>query len=237
MADEPQVKMRHKGSCFGKLVVLIAFGGMALLGTCVFFVAKPQDLSDIKGRGPTLEKARDLKVVLKNAIDRSYPLTLTEQEINLYLKQTLAAKQGGLLEKAVEFKSVCVRLGEDRAEIIMERSVMGKPMTLSMFVRVEQTLDVQGRTQTSVQRDGGPYLPEVPRLAQFVKGGRFGSIEVPQGFLLLVLPAYSKLAKLYEDEIHLAFEEMSRITIAEDKLVLDPRPDGGAEFPAPGGTY
>lgn len=237
MADEPQVKMRHKGSCFGKLVVLVAFGGMALLGTCVFFIAKPQDLSDIKGRGPTLEKARDLKVVLKNAIDRGYPLTLTEQEINLYLKQTLAARQGGLLEKAVELKSVCVRLADGRAEIIMERSVMGKPMTLSMFVRVKQTLDVRGRTQTSVQREGGPFLPEVPRLAQFVKGGRFGSLVVPQGYLKLVVPAYGKLAKLYQDEIHLAFEEMSRITIAEDKLVLDPRPDGGAEFPGPDGTF
>lgn len=234
MAEE--VKLKPKGSCLGKLVTLVALAGVAGLGVAVFFMARPQDLSDIKGIAGT-SKPRDLRAVLQSAIDRGYEVTLTEEEINLYLKQTLLAKQGGMLEKAVSFEGVRVRLEEGRAEIIMQRSVMGQPLTLSMFVRVEQTLSMKGTTQTTVMRDGGPFLPQVPRTERIVKGGRFGQLVVPQGFLLLVLPAYEKLAALYQKELELGFEEMSRITMSDGKLVLDPRPDGGAELPGAGGSF
>lgn len=232
MAEEE--KLKPKGSCLGKLVALVALAGVAGLGAAVFFMAKPQDLSDIKGIAGTA-KSRDLRAVLQSAVDRGYEVTLTEEEINLYLKQTLQAKQGGLLEKSVGFEGVRVRLEEGRAEVIMERSVMGYPMTVSMFVRVEQTLNMKGTTQTTVLRDGGPFLPELPRTERLVKGGRFGQLVVPQGFLLLVLPAYEKLAASYRKELELGFEEMSRITLADGKLVLDPRPEGDDILPVPGG--
>jgi hypothetical protein len=235
MADE--VKLKPKGSCLGKLVALVALAGVAGLGAAVFFMAQPQDLSDIKGSAGTT-KSPDLRAVLQSAVDRGdYEVTLTEEDINLYLKQTLLAKQGGLLEKAVAFDGVRVRLEEGRAEIIMERSVMGQPITLSMFVRVEQTLSMKGTTQTTVMRDGGPMIPQLPRTERLVKGGRFGQLVVPQGFLLLVLPAYQKLAAAYQKELELGFEEMSRITMSDGKLVLDPRPDGGAELPGPSGSF
>lgn len=234
MADE--VKLKPKGSCLGKLVTLVALAGVAGLGVAVFFMARPQDLSDIKGIAGTA-KSRDLRAVLQSAVDRGYEVTLTEEEINLYLKQTLLAKQGGLLEKAVAIDGVRVRLEEGRAEIIVQRSVMGQPLTLSMFVRVEQTLNMKGTPQTTVMRDGGPFLPQLPRTERLVKGGRFGQLVVPQGFLLLVLPAYEKLAALYRKELELGFEEMSRITMSDGKLVLDPRPDGGAELPGEGGSF
>jgi hypothetical protein len=114
---------------------------------------------------------------------------------------------------------------------------MGRPLTLSMFVRVEQTIGMKGETSTSILRDGGPFLPEIPRLAMLVKGGRFGRLVVPQGFLLLVLPSFGKLADLYQAELEQGFEEMSRISIADGKLVLDPRPDGGAGLPGGGGAF
>ena len=234
MADD--AKLKPKGSCLGKLVALVALAGVAGLGAAVFFMARPQDLSDIKGISGS-SKSRDLRAVLQSAVDRGYEVTLTEEEINLYLKQTLLAKQGGMLEKAVSFDGVRVRLEEGRAEIIMQRSVMGQPLTLSMFVRVEQTLSLKGTTQTTVMRDGGPFLPQLPRTERLVKGGRFGQLVVPQGFLLLVLPAYEKLATAYRKELELGFEEMSRITMSDGKLVLDPRPDGGAELPGAGGSF
>lgn len=234
MADEE--KLKPKGSCLGKLVTLVALAGVAGLGAAVFFMARPQSLSDIEGIAGNA-KSRDLRAALQSAVDRGYEVTLTEEEINRYLKQTLLAKQGGMLEKAVAFEGVRVRLEEGRAEIIMERSVMGYPMTVSMFVRVEQTLNMKGTTQTTVMRDGGPFLPDLPRTERIVKGGRFGQLVVPQGFLLLVLPAYEKLATAYQKELELGFEEMSRITMSDGKLVLDPRPEGGVELPGPDGSF
>src|SRR5688500_4219463 len=114
MADEKHETPKRRGSCLGKLVSLFSFAGVAGLGVAVWFVAQPQDMSDLKGTlpAPVGTKARDLRVVLKNALNQSFPLSLTEEEINLYLKQSLAAKQGGFLEKFVTLEDVRVRLEE-----------------------------------------------------------------------------------------------------------------------------
>lgn len=233
MADEKPAPPKPKSSCLGKLLALFSFAGVAGLGVALFFITQPQDLSDIKGRPSGLTpapKTRDLRAVLQNSVDRNYPLTLTEEEINLYLRQTLAAKQGGYLSSQVSLNAVSVRLEEDRAEIVTERTVAGRPLTLSMYVRVEQNIDVHGKTRTMIARDGGPFLPQVPRLEFLAKGGRFGQLVVPQGFLLLVMPQFEQLATAYETELHLAFEEMSRIKLEKGKLVLDPRADGGSSL-------
>jgi hypothetical protein len=214
-------KPKSSGSCLGKLVVLILLCGVLGLGSALFFIAQPQDLTDIGGYGPAAKNAsaRDMKVVLKNSIDRGFPVTLTETEINLWLGRTLEAKQGGLLEKQVAFERVWVRLLDGCAEVVMERRIMGHPFTVSMFLRVEQLQGAKG-VLTEVHMDGGPYHANLPKPP---KGGRFGRLVVPQGFLLLVKPAYEKLVPLLQEEITLGFEEMARIKIEENRLVLNPR--------------
>jgi hypothetical protein len=219
MADSSQPK--SGGGCLGRLLVLFLLAAGGGLLTALFFIARPQDLSDIGGYGadPRAGQARDMKVVLKNSIDRGYPVTLTESEINHWLGRTLSAKQGGLLAKQVSLERVWVRLLDGYAEVIMERKVMGRPFTLSMFLRVEQLEGSEG-VKGSIQLDGGPYhvnLPKPPR------GGRFGQLVVPQGFLHLVMPAYRKLGVLFLEEKELGFDEMARIRIEKGRLVLDPR--------------
>ena len=243
MADEKNQSPKSRSSCLGKLVSLFTFAGVAGLGVAVWFIAQPQDLGDIKGTSPVAAsgaKARDLRVVLRNAVNQSFPLSLTEEEINLYIKQSLAPKQGGLLEKFVTIEDVRVRLEKDRAEVIIVRSVMGRPMTVSMYYRVEQMIELNDRAVTNVIRNGGTYFPQMPEspIAQkLLKGGRFGQLVVPQGFSHLVLPSFEKLAGIYKSELSNAFEEMARITIDDGKLVLDPRPDGGSALPGPSGTF
>lgn len=223
MSDEKPLKPRS--SCLGKLLALFSMAGIAGLGVALWFVGQAQDTSDIKGVGAGSEgkSARNLQAVLKSAVDRAYPVTLSEEEINLYLRQTLEAKQEGMLGSVVELRGVYVRLEEDLAEIVMERSVMGHPFTVSMYLRIEQHETMQG-VERSVLREGGPYMADAPNLK---RGGRFGRLVVPQGFLVLVLPAFEKFAGVYKEEIAGGIEEMSRISIQEGKLVLDPRADGG----------
>lgn len=192
------------------------------LGTAMFFVAQPQDLSDIGGYDPGTngESPRDLTAVLRASLERGHPLTLSETEINRWLGQTLAAKQGGPLAPHVSLDRVLVRLEDGLAEVIMKRTAFGKPFTVSMFVKIEQT-ESKGRQRTIIQRHGGPYSPD---LAQPMRGGRFGRLVVPQGFLNFVIPGFSKLADAYRKEVGLAFEEMAGIRIEANRLVLDPRP-------------
>lgn len=217
--------------CFSKLlflVLLIAAGGFA---TAVYFIARPQDLSDVSTAAARPLPEREMKVVLKNAIDRGYAVTLSEAEINQWLARSVTLKQGGGLADNSTLDRIWVRLEKDRAEVIMARTVMGKPFTVSMFLQVERMEGPDGTT-TEVRPQGGPFHPDFPHPP---KGGRFGQLAVPQGFLILVMPAYQKLAALFPEEIELAFKEMSRIRIEKGNLILDPRePTGHQGMP---GTF
>lgn len=220
-------KPKSGGGCLGKLMFLFFLTMGGGLGAALFFIAQPQDMSDIGGYSPTARATpvRDMKAVLKNSLDRGYPVTLTETEINQWLGRTLVAKQAGLLANQVTLDRVWVRLEEGQAEVIMERRIMGRPVTVSMFVQLEQFQGAKG-LRTEVLMHGGPYHTSLPHP---MRGGRFGKLVVPQGFLLLVMPSYRKLAAAFPQEIHLAFEEMARIKIGDNRLELNPRePSGGA---------
>jgi hypothetical protein len=214
-------KPKSGGGCLGKFITLILLAGATGLGTALFFACQPQDLSDIGGVGPAERNrpARDLKSVLRNSLDRGYAVTLTETEINRWLSGSLVAKQKGLLENQVSFEGVWVRLESGRAEIVMERKILGKPFTVSMFLRIAQTEGPKGM-ETQLLLDGGPFNENFPKPPV---GGRIGKLKVPQGFLILVLPGYQKLAEVLRDELGLAFSKMARIKIEENRVILNPR--------------
>jgi hypothetical protein len=212
---------KPKSGCLSKLSALLLLCIAAGLGFAIFKIVQPQDLSDIGGYGPAAGSAnsRDMKVVLKNSIDRGYPVTLTETEINSWLLRVLEAKQTGPLAEKVKFERVWVRLEDGRAEVVMERSILGNPLTISMYLKLEQVESASG-VKTQIHLHGGPFHEDFP---QPTCGGRFGQLPVPQGFLVMVLPSYRRLAAIFPDEIRLGFEDMARIRIEKDRLVLDPR--------------
>ena len=88
-----------------------------------------------------------------------------------------------------------------------------------MFLQVAQTEDAEG-IHTEVKLHGGGFHEYLPFPS---RGGRFGKLVVPQGFLILVMPAYKNFAKCCPDEIDLGFEKMARIKIEKGRLTLDPR--------------
>lgn len=216
-------KFKSGGGCFSKLLLLILLAAAGGLGAAIFYAIQPQDLSDLAS-AKTLPE-RDLKVVLKNASERGYPVTLSEAEINQWLARTLVARQAGFLEGKVTFDRVWVRLEDERAEVIMARRFLGKPFTVSMYLKVEKLEDEKGIV-TDFQPNGGPYLKDFPHPP---KGGRFGKLVVPMGFLYLVLPAYQKLGALFPEEVDLGFANMARVKIEKGRLVLDPREPLGQE--------
>lgn len=207
--------------CFSRLIVLILLLLVVGLGFSLYFMAQPQDLSDIQGYKEESRELlrRDIKSMLQKSHDTKYPVTFTEGQINQWLLGVLRSKQRGPLAELVSLDGVWVRLEDGRAELVMERKVMGKPFTVSMYLQIQQT-ENEDSTHTEVQRHGGPYHKFLP----FPKcGGRFGQLPVPQGFLLLVMPSFDNLAKAFPDEIRLGFAEMTRIKIEDERLILDPR--------------
>jgi hypothetical protein len=236
MAEKNPVKPQKSGgsSCLGLLIKLWMLVFLAGLGAAVYYVTQPQDLTDIGGSGPAagLAQRKDLKAALQSSVNRGYEITLTEHDINGYLAHTLAAQQGGLLGTYVTLSGVWVRLEEGCIEVVMERRIFGHPFTLSSFIQINQTVAPTGVANTEGVLHGGRYIQDLP----LNRGGRFGQLVVPQGFLYLILPSMKKLADLYQDEINLAFGRMARIRIEKDKLILDPREPGDL-MTAPGGTF
>ncbi len=219
MADP--TKPKSGSGCFSTAITLVFVVAAIGLGAAVFFIAQPQDLSDLGGYGPAAKAApvKDVKAILKNSLDRGFPVTLTEADINIWLDRTLVKKQGGLLGGQVSLERVWVRLEDGFAEVIMERKILDQPFTVSMFVKVEKMEGPRGLI-TEVKLDGGPYHPDVTKPP---RGGRFGKLVVPQGFLILIMPAYEKLAASFKDERNLGIEEMARIKIEKGRIILNPR--------------
>lgn len=216
--EEPEEK---KGGCLGKLVVLFVLLLLGGFATALFFVAEAQDTSDIRGYGGIVQagEQRDLKKVLENSIQRGHPVTLTEEEINRYIKKTLSARQAGYLSSWVEIKGVAVRTEDGRLEVVIERAIQGRPFTVSMYVSIGKEESPNGVVTHLVNQHGGPM---VGRLSQPMAGGRFGRVVVPQGFLLLVLDSFKRIAAIYEEEL-LSLKEMDEIRISRHGVLLDPR--------------
>jgi hypothetical protein len=222
---------RSGGGCFSKLLFLILFGMTAALGTAVYFAVQPQDLTDLGGYSlvSKIAPVRDVKLILKNAVDkaatnRGYSVTFSEADLNDWLARTVVAKQGGLLGAGITLDRVWVRLEEGRAELIMARTIMGRPFTVSMYLQVEKMEDGIG-PYLSIQPDGGPYHKDFPRPP---RGGRFGKLVVPQGFLYLLRPAYQKLGALFPEESEL-FARMSKVKIEKGSLTVDSRESLGQQ--------
>ena len=221
MSDEETKKKR--GGCLGKLGGLLVLALLVGLGAALYHVYLPQDLSDIGGVEASLttpaSPPRDLRAVLQKSIEGDYSVTLSETELNQWLTRELKLKQGGELAQWVSLKRVCVRLRAGVAEVIIERDVAGYPLTTSMFLQVEQTESAEG-ISTQIHLHGGGFHEMVPIPT---RGGRFGQLTVPQGFLIMVMPDFRKIADLFETEIDLGFQRMARIKIEDKRLVLDPK--------------
>ena len=222
MANDQEPKKKG-GGCLGKLVGLLVFGVFAGLGAALYYIYLPQDLSDIGGATPSLTQPasppRDLRAVLTKSIEGDYSVQISETELNQWLARELHMQQGGELAQWVTLKRVCVRLREGVAEVIVERDIAGYPLTTSMFLQVEQMESATG-ISTQIHLHGGGFHEMVPIPP---RGGRFGQLTVPQGFLIMVMPDFQKIASLFETEIDLGFQRMARIKIEENRLTLDPK--------------
>lgn len=234
MSDkEREEKEKPKGGCVGRLAVLFVLVVVSGLGVAMWFMAQPQELDDIQGRSLLAAAgARDLGAVLRNSVEKGYPVTIDEREINAFIKRTLKMEQSGYLAKWVKMEGVAVRLRGSVAEVVLERSIAGRPFTVSMFLQLEVVEAADGRITKYVHRHGGPYHEMLPLPR---RGGRFGKLVVPQGFLVLIWPSMESLAKVYEGELKFAGEEMTRMKIEDGKLSFDPRANIRT-VPLPGGS-
>jgi len=223
-----KVNNNSGGSLFGKITALLMLVVTVFFAICLLFVVQAQDLSDIEGylKNDEQSSTRDLTTVLEKAIDGQYSVEVTEREINKMLESRLELNQGGVFASSVTLKQVLIRLRDGYAEVIVVRDIVGKEFTGSLFVQLEQLEDRKG-IKTEVHLHGGNFHSAI---SSPKRGGKFGKLTVPQGFLMLLMPEFRKIAEALEPEIRLGFKQMARFKVEEGLLTLDPRSpvaDGG----------
>ncbi|MEM9080615.1 MAG: hypothetical protein AAGC74_07995 [Verrucomicrobiota bacterium] len=194
-------------------VILFALILLIFLATAIGLSFLPQDLSDLEGRtenGQADGTSRNLERVLENAANQNIAVRLTEEEINQWIAQKVAGSQTGPLTNNVLYRGAWVRLKDDSLDLIFERTAFGRPHTVAMNITIEQTLEGNNRVNSQIKP----------------QGGRLGQMPVPQGYLLLVMNSYHKLAAALSPEtkaLHTILTSGSTISLTDGTVTFQPR--------------
>lgn len=147
-------------------------------------------------------KAEDvLNLLHQAAITRAAVQVITEEELNRHLAASLTARMRASIGNWATFDGVRVDLEPELARVYMIWKIKGYTRTV--------------RVDLNLARDANNYHVEL-------LGGAYGHLEVPRGMLRPLFPVLKAVADAMDPEIRALFQ-MTNITLAKDKLVLDPR--------------
>ena len=110
----------------------------------------------------------------------------------------------------------------------MERKILGRPFTVSMFVTSRANAGPEGRHH----RGPAPRRPLSSEISPARPGRTFRPTRGAAGIPASRDARLSETPGLFPEEIDLAFEEMARIKFEKSRLVLDPREPASASGPA-----
>lgn len=180
------------------LLLLISLSGLT---GAAWVGHRMPDLSAVAGADGS-EPIADIADALEQAeIKRSAPIEITEADLNRYLAATVAGSQKGRTAASFSFEKMLIDLEPGVARITL--------CWLARGHRTSTSLDL------AVSAVGANHRIEIVK-------GAYGRLPVARGFLLPVLPAYRELATACDAEVKKLLS-MTKIQIAKDKLVLDPR--------------
>jgi hypothetical protein len=178
-----------------RLLVLSGLGGAA------WVAHRPEILSFIT---PLVQKGKEFDLLddLRQAsIKRASLIEIHEPDLNRYLSATLPARLGSKLEKWVRLTDMRVDLEPGKAHVILVWELFGYRRTASVDL--------------VIQRVGEHFHVEM-------LGGSLGHLRLPRGMMRPLEPALGTVAEALDPEIRALFQ-MTQITLAKDKLVLDSR--------------
>lgn len=168
--------------------------GIFLTFTLVLFIFllrmwMPQDLSDIAGYQDN-GRARDLETLITGA--QGAPVTISEAELNRYLRDTCRMRQTGIFSIIASGQGVAVRIHDGYAELVLDRMLganIHQTTSINLTFRQENKL---GRPELAVDFKGGKAIAgALPR------GGTIGSVPVPQRHIRMLRPALETLLSCY----------------------------------------
>lgn len=169
--------------------LFLAFTALLLLLLVKMWI--PQDLRDVAGYEDNAA-ARDLAAIIRNA--NGEPVTITEAELNRYLRETCRMRQTGIFSIITHCQGVAARIHNGYLELVFDR-IMGANMhqTTAVYLTFTQKSNL-GTPELHVDFQGGePVFGSMP------KGGSIGSVPIPQRHVLMLKPAVESLLTCYPE--------------------------------------
>lgn len=142
-----------------------------------------------------------IDMLRQTAIKRAAVVEISEADINRHLATTLAGKIASMFGGWVSFDGARIDLEPEYARLFLVWRLHGQMRTASVDL--------------AISRDENNFHVELLR-------GAYGHLEMPRGMMRPLYPVLEAVAEALDPEIRALFQ-MTKITIAKDKLVLDPR--------------
>lgn len=177
-------------------------------GVKIFPSIQAYPIESIAGRVKIIEGRSIQPPLLKQrlalAIERNYPITFREEEINAWLAKRLEIKQQGVLAEFAEVGGVWVHFKKDEIELIIERKLLGENVHItSLFMGFERT-----RTGYRISRHSC----------------HIGQLRLPGGFGHLLMPAFQNMVNELADELQPYYNhKIFDVRVEEGKITIDPR--------------
>ncbi|HEY1048299.1 MAG TPA: hypothetical protein VGE39_01035 [Prosthecobacter sp.] len=137
----------------------------------------------------------------QTTIKRAAVMVISEDELNRHLASTLTSKMKNPFGDWAAFDGARIDLEENTARLFLVWKLKGHTRTV--------------RVDLAISRDADNFHVELLR-------GAYGHLELPRGMMRPLYPVLRAVAEALDPEIRALFQ-MTSITIAKDKLVLDPR--------------
>lgn len=197
------------------LFVLLSLSALAV-HTILSWV--PCDLGDVdEGSGEVV----DLKERLSKALNERYKVEISEAELNQYLNHKLTLKQSSIVDDYVKIQGVYVDLQTDKMEVSIkrvidfEKNLKEDGSKQVPFLPATQTVSLQLQVTTRTNEQGEVFTAvEVP-------GGSFGRSPAPGGLVFVVKPSFDVLADFFKEELGLAYNNKTSVTLKDGVLVVD----------------
>lgn len=178
-------------------------------GVKVFPAIQSYPMDHIAGRGEIINgrpiAAPLLKIRVAMAIEKDYPITFREEEINAWLSKRLEVKQAGYLAPFVKVRGVWVDFKQDAIEFIIERELpQGRVHVTSHIMKFNR--NEQGLSSVAHH------------------SSQIGQVSAPGGFARLIMPAFNNLAEELAEELKPFHDkEIRDIRVEDGKITLDPK--------------
>ncbi len=183
------LQLWHRLNGWSMVAVSLFLTFTAVLFIMLLRMWTPQDLSDIAGYRDN-GRARDLEALLLNA--EGAPVTITESELNRYLRDTCRMRQTGIFSIITSGQGVAVRVHDGYAEFVLDRllgSNFHQTTSVNLSFRQENKL---GRPVLEVDFKGGEELGN-----GLARGGTIGSLAVPGRHIKMLRPPLESLLACY----------------------------------------